>query len=98
MTASFFVLNMFNALAIVYGASRLCDVKINFKNKKIYIVLIILSACMYIAYFLTKSAIKLIFLLQIYNICNVYLFCSEENKINKITLVSMLSTGLHRQV
>ena len=88
MTVSFFVLNLFNTLAMVYGASKLLESKIDFKSKKIYIVLIVVSLYSFFAYFITKSILRIVILFQILNVCYIYLFHSDRNNMPKITFVS----------
>ena len=89
MTISFFILNLFNALAEVYAASKLFKEQLNFKNKKIYLVLLILSLYTFLSYSITKSILRIVILFQIYNGCNIYLFHNENNDIPKITYVSL---------
>ena len=67
MTISFFILNLFNLFAMIYATSRILCEPINFKNKKFYIVLITTTLYTFFAYFITKSVIRIIISIQIYN-------------------------------
>ena len=89
MTFSFFILNFLNALFEIYAASKMLECKINFKDKKIYIVLIILSLYTFLSYIITRSVLRIVILFQIYNICNIYLYHSEKNDVQKISFVSL---------
>ena len=91
MTISFFILNLVNALAMIYAESKLLDKNINFKSKRFYISLIVLTAYMFFAYLITKSAIRVVILLQVYNACNIYTFYSKDENIKKITFNSVIS-------
>ena len=91
MTISFFILNLVNALAMIYAESKLLDKNINFKSKRFYISLIILTVYMFFAYLITKSMIRVVILLQVYNACNIYTFYSKDENINKITFNSVIS-------
>ena len=94
MTLSFFVLNLFNALAMVYATSKLLETKIYFKNKKIYVVVLVLAIYTFFTYLITKSILRIIVLFQISTACYIYLFRSEENNIQKITFVSLFGSIL----
>ena len=91
MTISFFILNLFNALALVYAESRLLEKKINFKSPKTYIVLLILSMHTFLAYFLTHSVLRILVNFQVYNFCYIYLFYSEDSDFQEITFCGILS-------
>ena len=91
MTISFFILNLFNLFAMIYATSRILCEPINFKNKKFYIVLITTTLYTFFAYFITKSVIRIIISIQIYNFFFIYLFRSEKNDSQKITLATLFS-------
>ncbi len=90
MTLSFFILNLFNALAMIYATSKVLNCKINYKNFKIYVVILILSIYSFTAYLLTTNVLRIIILFQIYNLSNIFLFKNDENNPMKITITSII--------
>ena len=84
------MLNLVSALAMIYVVTGILECNINFKSKKIYIVLLIVTLYSFFAYFITKSVLRIVILFQIYNICYFYLYSSEENTFSKITVASLM--------
>ena len=91
MNLTFFILSLFQAGAMLYVVSRFLEIKINFKNKKFYLILIFLTLCTFFAYFVTKSFIRSIILLQVYNLCHYYIYHSEKTDFRKITIATISS-------
>lgn len=90
MTLSFLILNVFNTFAMAYAVSKFLETKIDYKSKKFYIALLIISIYSFCAYYITKSVLRIIILFELCNVCFIYMFKSDKNTIQKITLASLI--------
>ena len=91
MTISFFILNVFNTIAMYFAVTKLLELEVNIKNKKTIVVLCVLSIISFFAYFISKSVIRIIVLFQIYNIGFVYLLKDFKTNFQKISISTILS-------
>ena len=91
MTISFFILSLFNSFAIIYSTSKILNESINYKNKKFYIVLIATTLYTFFAYLITKSIIRVIITIQLYNFGSIYLFHNDKNDNQSITIATIFT-------
>lgn len=91
MDISFFILTLINAFVLLLATSKLLNCKINYKNYKFYLVLVVFTIYTFTIYQMTQSFYRVLITLQIYVLCNWFLNKKENIKISKIMIVSLIS-------
>lgn len=91
MTFSFFVMSILNSFAMIFASAKLLESKINYKNYKVYLVTLILTLYSFFMYNITHSFFRLVIMLQLYVVCNWFLHKNNNQKIDKIMIVSLIS-------
>jgi len=91
MTFSFFIISILNSFAMIFASAKLLESKINYKNYKVYLVTLILTLYSFFMYNITHSFFRLVIMLQLYVVCNWFLHKNNNQKIDKIMIVSLIS-------
>ena len=91
MDISFFILTLLNSLVMIFAASKLLNYKINYKNYKFYLVLAFLTIYTFTIYQMTHSFYRVLITLQMYFLCNWFLYKREDIKLNKIMIISLFN-------
>ncbi len=91
MTVSFFIVNLINSIAMLYASAKILNSKINYKDYKTYISLIILTSYTYFMYYFTHNFYRMILLVQVYIICNFIIHKKNDKTLAEITIVSLVN-------